>query len=47
MLHSVFWKKFTDVADVLVASVIRALIALIGKLLPDYKAHHPRRQSSS
>jgi hypothetical protein len=31
MLRRVVWEKFTDVSDVLAASVIRALIALIKK----------------
>jgi hypothetical protein len=58
MLRSVVWFKFTDVSEVPAASNIRAMSAHcpddggskhlwnVGKLLPDCKAQHPRRQSS-
>jgi hypothetical protein len=71
MLQCVVCYKFTDVSEVLTASIIRVMIALmmealntsetydhldnrgskhlwnVSKLLPDYTAQHPRRQSSS
>jgi hypothetical protein len=47
------WYTFTDVSEVLAASIIRAIVLMMGaatlrnvcKLLPDYMAEHPRRQS--
>jgi hypothetical protein len=48
MLGRVVWQKFTDVSEMLAASIIRALMMEAAiKLLPDYMAQHPRRQSSS
>jgi hypothetical protein len=52
LLRHVVWWKFTYVSDVLAASIIMAMKALImeaesGKRLPDYTAQQPRRQPSS
>jgi ABC-type uncharacterized transport system permease subunit len=50
MMMAVFWvvapcslEKFTDVSEVLAASIIRAVVAL----LPDYTVLQPRGQPSS
>jgi hypothetical protein len=43
--HSAVWWKFTDVSEVLVASIIRAV--RFGKLPPDCTALQSRRQPSS
>jgi hypothetical protein len=44
LLRHVVWWKLTDVSEVLAASIIGWIIS---KLLPDYTAQQPRRQSSS
>jgi hypothetical protein len=58
LLRRVVWWKSTDVSEVLAAFIIRAMrnrpndegskyLWNVGKLLPDYTAQQPRRQTSS
>jgi hypothetical protein len=39
--------EFTDVSEVLAASIVRAMSTYVGELVPNYTAQHPIRQSSS
>jgi hypothetical protein len=51
-LRRVVWQKFTDVSEVLAASILRVIAlkmeeASISETSSDYMAQHPRRQPSS
>jgi hypothetical protein len=48
LLRHVVWYKFTDVSEVLAASIIHAVTHCdVGKILVDHTEQHFRRQSSS
>jgi hypothetical protein len=46
MLRRVVWYKLTNVSEVLIASIIRA-ISKCRQFLPEYTAQHPRRQTDT